>query len=192
MKLHRKVAGLFGYELIKKRKLNDTIEQHLSTLLPMLEVNCVVDVGANTGQFGAMLRGIGYAGRIVSFEPLGSAFSELQARSQSDEKWLTQRLALGRAPGSMTMHRYQSPDFSSFRQPNAFAKRRFLWHVEPSGEEQVDVHTLDECWHTISEGILEPHLFLKPVSRDKFSLAVIEIDCVLRRPERSRERPGGG
>jgi SAM-dependent methyltransferase len=61
---------LFGYERIKKRKLHDTLEQHLAALLPQLAINCVVDVGANTGQFGAMLRRIGYAGRIVSFEPL--------------------------------------------------------------------------------------------------------------------------
>jgi FkbM family methyltransferase len=239
VKLHRRLAGLFGYELVKKRKLHDTLEQHLEALLPQLRVNCVVDVGANQGQFGALLRRIGYAGRIVSFEPLGAAFAELQKRRELDGNWDAHRIALGRAAESATLRQYESADFSSFRQPNAFGQQRFGWRVALAGEEQVEVRPLADCWGAISDGIAEPRVFLKldtqgydlevlagaatvlehvvalqsevslkpiyegmpghlealteferlgfeitglyPVTRDKLSLAIIEIDCVLRR-----------
>src|SRR5437868_7811678 len=42
----------------------------LRHVLGKLSINCVLDVGANRGQFGTLLRGIGYTGWIISFEPI--------------------------------------------------------------------------------------------------------------------------
>ena len=73
MKPNRFVAGLFGYELIEKRKLNATLEQHLANVIADRNIDLIVDVGANVGQYAKSLRLHGYGGRIVSFEPIAEA-----------------------------------------------------------------------------------------------------------------------
>lgn len=43
--------------------------EHLVGLLERYQIETVLDVGANEGQFGAALRHSGYHGRLISFEP---------------------------------------------------------------------------------------------------------------------------
>jgi FkbM family methyltransferase len=54
-----------------------------------------LDVGANTGQYASEIRRDGYAGRILSFEPVASAFSGLKQRSLGDPAWECIPTALG-------------------------------------------------------------------------------------------------
>jgi FkbM family methyltransferase len=68
-------------------------------------VNLVFDVGANCGQFGLSLREIGYTGRIVSFEPLTSAWNQLVRTSKDDPLWeIAPRGAIGSEDGEIEMH----------------------------------------------------------------------------------------
>ncbi len=92
-----------------------TFLTQLRALLLRHEIDCVLDVGANGGQFGRALRDVGYDGWIVSFEPNPVAFSRLQ--KCCDERWLAQNLALGRTPGQMTLIVHEEDDtMSSFRE----------------------------------------------------------------------------
>jgi len=67
-------------------------------------VDTVLDVGANTGQFGTMLRQSGFTGRIHSVEPLQDAFTALAAAASADAAWTAQRAAVSAEPGSLTMN----------------------------------------------------------------------------------------
>jgi FkbM family methyltransferase len=76
----------------------------LKWLLEARGVDLALDVGANAGQFGLALRRLGYRGRILSFEPMSSAFAVLERRAVADGNWQAQRLALGDAEGTATLH----------------------------------------------------------------------------------------
>lgn len=67
-------------------------------------VDTVIDIGANTGQFGHQLRRSGFTGRIHSLEPLQSAYDELTAAASADQRWTTQRAAVSDTAGTITMN----------------------------------------------------------------------------------------
>ena len=75
----------------------------LKDLLQQLAVDCVLDVGANRGQFARELRGIGYDGPIVSFEPVQSEFTALARNFERDRKWRGFQIALGSKEDSLLM-----------------------------------------------------------------------------------------
>ena len=65
-------------------------------------VNLVLDVGANSGQFGGFIRGAGFRGRIVSFEPLSEARKLLAAEARGDPLWeVAPQMALGSEDGEI-------------------------------------------------------------------------------------------
>jgi FkbM family methyltransferase len=69
------------------------------------EVDLVLDVGANAGQYGADLRAGGYEGRIASFEPVTRAHAQLVQRSRHDQKWTVHpRCALGAYEGEIEIN----------------------------------------------------------------------------------------
>ncbi len=112
----KKIAGYFGYSLIRKRK-SPTLESHLELILKSQQINLVIDVGANIGQFGKMLRKIGYTGEIVSFEPVDSTFRVLETTASNDVNWKVFKLALSDKNGKfistrsshLTLHRFLHP-----------------------------------------------------------------------------------
>lgn len=67
----------------------------LREILSTLEIDCVLDVGANKGQYAKELRSIGYNGLIVSFEPLRKEFKILKDLFRGDDQWIGFNIALG-------------------------------------------------------------------------------------------------
>lgn len=67
-------------------------------------IDAVLDIGANTGQFGRALRQAGFAGRIHSVEPLAAAGAALAARAARDGNWTVQRAAAAAEPGRLTLN----------------------------------------------------------------------------------------
>lgn len=86
-------------------------------VLKRLRIDCVLDVGANQGQFGRNLRAIGYEGWIVSFEPSPTDLEIL--RRHADPKWLSYQLALAHEDGERTFNLTGHSVFNSFLTPLA-------------------------------------------------------------------------
>lgn len=100
----RNIARSVGLDIHRYRK-NDSQEGRLATMLATHSVNLVLDVGANAGQFAQTLRRSGYAGQIVSFEPLSTAYMELQQASRKDRMWeIAPRAAIGDRDGDIDIH----------------------------------------------------------------------------------------
>jgi len=90
-----------GYELTA---LEMSEVDHLTRLIERLDVDLLIDVGANQGQYATRFRQLGYDGDIVSFEPLDAAFSTLTRSAQHDARWQVRQLAIGSENGTATLH----------------------------------------------------------------------------------------
>jgi FkbM family methyltransferase len=73
--------------------------------LRKFDIDLILDVGANQGQFASEIRQCGYAGRIVSFEPLSQAHGELLQSCAKDRLWdAYPRCALGDHDGEVEIN----------------------------------------------------------------------------------------
>ena len=81
-----KVTRSFGYDIVPLRYMKERdFSLHLRELLMRLDVDCMLDVGANAGQYPDFLRDRAlYDGPIVSFEPLSRHVAGLRVRSESN------------------------------------------------------------------------------------------------------------
>ena len=70
----------------------------------LAKVDVVLDVGANAGQYGQMLRELGFAGRLVSLEPVAEAYAELERLAAADGAWDAVRVAASDADGEITLN----------------------------------------------------------------------------------------
>jgi FkbM family methyltransferase len=118
-------------------------EVRRARLLRWKDVDVVIDVGANAGQFGSRIRAAGYRGRIVSFEPLSRAFDALCRSSADDPDWECHRLALGSRSGSVQLNVSADLEASSVLP----MEERHVRHCPESayvGVETVELAVLDE------------------------------------------------
>ncbi len=91
----KQVARRLGFDVRKHDSL-ELEHTRVALLLAANSIDLVLDIGANTGQWGRALRIAGYAGDIISFEPLSKAHRELSKRASRDARWqVAPRMALG-------------------------------------------------------------------------------------------------
>ncbi len=127
---------------------------YLAALLDLLEINCVIDVGANQGQFASELRTIGYQGFIVSFEPVERVFSALEAAFRGDPRWRGYRIALGSESGTGTINVIPNLTVMS-----SLLTPRGRWtKIE---QEIVEIRRLDDLLDEILSPVPDPRVFLK-------------------------------
>jgi FkbM family methyltransferase len=159
----RDAAVRLGYGVFDLRKDTNPavfLPGHLQATFVRLGINCVVDVGANVGQFASMIRGSGYTGRIVSIEPVADTYAALSRLAQADPSWRTLNVALGRSDGEKTFNVFADRDMSSFLNPVAG-----LWQGTGTScvanIQTVTVKRLDAIFDKVIEGLARPRVFLK-------------------------------
>jgi FkbM family methyltransferase len=160
-RLHKRVANALGYDLVPIRKNHQTVERHLAHLLDRYEVDLVLDVGANLGQFARTLRAVGYTGWIVSFEPVSATFARLSTELAADPRWRGRQLALGREPGRAEIKVLSNSDLSSFRTPHERALARHPREFAMTQREEVTIATVDDLLPGILEETGARRVFLK-------------------------------
>jgi len=93
-----------GYDISRYCPEN-SIHATLMRLFSAKGIDLVIDVGANSGQFGMELIEHGYRGKIVSFEPLSEAYGQLKKRSRGFKKWIiAERCAIGDINGKLDIN----------------------------------------------------------------------------------------
>jgi FkbM family methyltransferase len=148
------VVRAAGYELIPRWRLDHLwLATHLRELFTRLTVDCVLDVGANRGQYARFLRRqVGYTGYIASFEPQSASLIDLEARASTDALWKIYGFALGNESGQSPINVMRESAFTSFLVPNSFAVPT-LAHLNTIVQvETVQVKRLDDVIGEVASG----------------------------------------
>ena len=133
-------------------------------------IDCVLDVGANTGQYGTDLRAARFTGRILSVEPLSSAFAELTQATERDPSWTAVRAAASDQAGTLLLH-IAGNSVSSSPLP------MLAEHVSAApdsayvGTEEVPAMTVDEI---VAQHGIEPNRTLLKIDVQGFENSVLD------------------
>jgi FkbM family methyltransferase len=105
---------------------------------------CIIDIGANRGQFAEKLRAIGYKGRILSFEPVPEFFRELEGRAANDQFWEVYNCGLSSRSQAAEMSVYSDGSLSSLSEMNEFGASLLGQYAETKSRVSVTLKELDD------------------------------------------------
>jgi FkbM family methyltransferase len=163
----QKMSARLGYPVIPAWRL-ERFEQteHLARLFKRTGIDCVLDVGANIGQFREFLRlFLRYGGAIVSFEPVRELYERVERLARADPNWTAHQIALGDVSSSAVINVFAERTLSSFLERDEQTLRemgyeKYLRETELARTEEVPVRRLDEVF---DEYVPDPNarVFLK-------------------------------
>lgn len=123
-----------------------SFESYLSQLIRTHDIDLIIDVGANLGQFALLCRSIGYTGRIVSFEPNEINVERLRAVSLGDPSWSVMSIGLGEREEILSLNVYDDDTFSSVLEVNAVGDRLFGSYVQKRTVMKILIKKLDDVF----------------------------------------------
>lgn len=109
-RLFRQMVRRAGFQRIIAPTFMDVIRHH--------QVDVVLDVGANDGDFARELRDAGYTGKIVSFEPASATYARLCRACATDPQWTAVKLGVGETAGHLDLSISALDVYSSFKMPS--------------------------------------------------------------------------
>lgn len=137
---------------ISRRIMERYLKRQFVNQLKSHDVNLVLDIGANSGQYGLNLRKSAYKGRIISFEPLSEPFSALEAKAAVDPLWDCHRYALGDVDGTVSVNVAGNAAESSSILPMLKAHQDIYPPANYVGAEDVPIYRLD----SVAQQLLRP------------------------------------
>ncbi len=145
-----------GYDVVKCKYSKH--EQEIEQLIISLNIGCVLDVGANEGQYAQNIRIGGYKNRIISFEPLKEPFEVLKQMSANDPKWDAFNMAIGDTNGKAEINIAGNSVSSSILAINnthtdAAPASKYV------GKQTIEIHTLDSLFKNLH--IESPNIYMK-------------------------------
>lgn len=140
------LARARGYEIVANWRMDSLpLVKHLQNVFAAYNIDCVINVGANKGQFHDLLRQeVGFQGRILSFEPVRKYADALEAEARNDALWRVFPYALGSTTGETTINVTKSPGLNSILEPRTDAVPGFWNEGGVTDIETIMVKSLDE------------------------------------------------
>jgi FkbM family methyltransferase len=161
-KFRHRIARALGYDMLERSENHKLdIEHYVVDLLARFSVNCVIDVGANVGQYATDLRKAGYQGRIASFEPNPHCADALRVAAAADRNWFCYEAALGSQAGSELMYLTSESKLTSFLPPSEFGRERFGERIVDAERGEVETMRLDLLFDEVVKGLDSPRVYLK-------------------------------
>ena len=136
-----------GFDLIRYPPFPYDLKRR-AKLLRGWDIELLLDVGANEGQYGLQMRRIGYQGRIISFEPLDSAREVLETAAAADGNWQVRAEALGDEDAQSVLHvagNSQSSSLLPMRPAHIEAAPGSVYMAE----QPVSLRRLDGLWDNL-------------------------------------------
>lgn len=130
------------------RGRQDRLQDTLVKIFKELGTDCVIDVGANTGQYVRILRhGVLWQGPIRSVEPVPPTFERLEQQNAQDSSWEGLNIACGDRAGHVQINHYPgSSDLDSIHSATAYGRERLDGLRASPTRYDVPVWRLDEVW----------------------------------------------
>jgi FkbM family methyltransferase len=149
--LQVRLEGIYNY--LRQLKLEAILREY--------QINVILDVGANSGQFALDMRRMGFKNKIISFEPALSAFKVLQGLAKKDENWEVFNFALGNKNEELELNVADVSVFTSFLKTNDWCKEHFGKESVGSKKEVVEVKRLVNVLKTLFNDFDDKRIYLK-------------------------------
>jgi FkbM family methyltransferase len=149
-----------GLEINRVATSDHILEGRLRALIEKLQIDTVIDVGANEGQFAQLLSKVDFRGDVASFEPVPELYQRLQTLFAGERRRQAYPYACGSKNETTIIHVAESSDFSSILEPNSFCLQEY-----PTARfirsETVEMRRLDSLLPTLYPNFFERRILLK-------------------------------
>ena len=155
LKLKRAFNATFGIEIIKYP--TDELDRRIK-LINNYNIDVILDIGANIGQYGGEMRNLGFKGEILSFEPMKKAFKKLQKNASRDKNWKVYNWSIGERDGQTTINVAKNSVSSSLLDnlPQLTESAPEAAFIE---KETIEIRKLDSVFESL--GLMGKKVYLK-------------------------------